>query len=54
MYGRAMKHLTYAEKSLLVGDEMADVLLEYAARLAYDEDAGRGGCMGRSVATATR
>jgi hypothetical protein len=29
-----MKHLTYADKSLLVGDEIADLLLQYAARLA--------------------
>jgi hypothetical protein len=29
-----MKHLTYADKSLLVGDEIADLLLEYAALLA--------------------
>ena len=28
-----MKHLTYAEKSLLVGDDTADLLLEYAAAL---------------------
>jgi len=28
-----MKHLTYAEKSLLVGDTTADLLLEYAAAL---------------------
>ncbi|MEJ3405376.1 hypothetical protein WDJ51_11580 [Rathayibacter sp. YIM 133350] len=28
-----MKHLTYAEKSLLVGDEAAGLLLEYAAAL---------------------
>jgi len=28
-----MKHLTYAEKSLLVGDSTADLLLEYAAAL---------------------
>lgn len=33
-----MKHLTFAEKSLLVGDEAADVLLEYAVLLA---DRGR-------------
>jgi hypothetical protein len=31
-----MKHVTYAEKSLLVGDEMADALLAYAAQLACD------------------
>lgn len=29
-----MKHLTYAQKSLLVGDELADALLEYAAMVA--------------------
>ncbi|WP_108251075.1 hypothetical protein [Planctomonas deserti] len=29
-----MKHLTYADKNLLVGDEVADLLLQYAARLA--------------------
>ena len=29
-----MKHITTAEKSLLVGDEAADLLLEYAAALA--------------------
>jgi hypothetical protein len=33
-----MKHVTYAEKTLLVGDEMADVLLEYAAQLSSDGD----------------
>jgi hypothetical protein len=33
-----MKHVTYAEKSLLVGDEMADVMLEYAAQLTSDGD----------------
>jgi hypothetical protein len=34
-----MKHVTYAEKSLLVGDEAADVLLEYAAALARTGEA---------------
>ena len=29
-----MKHLTYADKGLLVGDEIADLLLQYSARLA--------------------
>lgn len=29
-----MKHITFADKSLLVGDEAADLLLEYAAALA--------------------
>jgi len=28
-----MKHLTYSDKSLLVGDEAADVLVEYSALL---------------------
>ncbi|OUE28387.1 hypothetical protein BFL36_01460 [Clavibacter michiganensis] len=34
-----MKHITYAEKSLLMGDDAADALLEYAAALATH---GRG------------
>jgi hypothetical protein len=29
-----MMHLTYAEKSLLVGDEVAELVIEYAAALA--------------------
>lgn len=29
-----MKHITFGEKSLLLGDEAADTLLEYAAALA--------------------
>jgi hypothetical protein len=29
-----MKHITYADKSLLVGDEAADTLTEYSAALA--------------------
>lgn len=29
-----MKHITYADKSLLLGDDAADTLLEYAAALA--------------------
>jgi hypothetical protein len=29
-----MKHLTYADKSVLTGDEVADVLVRYAAVLA--------------------
>ncbi|QEE61037.1 hypothetical protein FVA74_05195 [Salinibacterium sp. dk2585] len=28
-----MKHVTYSEKSLLMGDEAADVLMEYSALL---------------------
>lgn len=31
-----MKHITYAEKSLLLGDATADLLLEYAAALGSD------------------
>jgi hypothetical protein len=34
-----MKHITTAEKSLLVGDEAADLLLEYAAALARVDSA---------------
>jgi hypothetical protein len=34
-----MKHITYAEKSLLVGDDAADTMLEYAALLTTH---GRG------------
>ena len=34
----AMKHVTYGDKSLLMGDEAADALLEYA-RLVGDNDA---------------
>lgn len=34
-----MKHITYSEKSLLVGDEAADVLLEYSALLARHDSA---------------
>jgi hypothetical protein len=33
-YGVGMKHVMYAEKSLLMGDEVADSLLEYARLLA--------------------
>jgi hypothetical protein len=31
-----MKHITYAEKSLLIGDATADLLLDYAAALGSD------------------
>jgi hypothetical protein len=34
LYARTMKHVTYAEKSLLIGDEAADLVLEYASELA--------------------
>jgi hypothetical protein len=34
-----MKHVTYSEKSLLIGDEAADLLLEYASALV---NVGRG------------
>jgi hypothetical protein len=29
-----MKHIMYAEKTLLIGDEVADLAVEYAAMLA--------------------
>jgi hypothetical protein len=34
-----MKHLTLAEKSLLVGDDIADLLMEYAALLGQIDSA---------------
>jgi hypothetical protein len=34
-----MKHLTMAEKSLLIGDEAADLLLEYASLLGQNDSA---------------
>jgi hypothetical protein len=34
-----MKHITYGDKSLLIGDEAADVLLEYAAVLGQHNTA---------------
>lgn len=34
-----MKHVTYAQKSLLVGDDVADELLAYAAQLADSSSA---------------
>jgi hypothetical protein len=34
-----MKHVTYADKTLFVGDEAADLLLEYAALLANKHSA---------------
>src|ERR1700712_3832141 len=34
-----MQHITFGDKSLLVGDEVADTLLEYAALLT-DEESG--------------
>nr|WP_315268280.1 hypothetical protein [Microbacterium lemovicicum] len=34
-----MKHLTYAEKSLITGDEIADALVEYAAMLSQQGSA---------------
>ena len=34
-----MKHLTMAEKSLLLGDEAADLLMEYAAVLGQTDSA---------------
>jgi hypothetical protein len=34
-----MKHVTFAEKSLLVGDEVADLLMEYAALVSSSGNA---------------
>jgi hypothetical protein len=34
-----MKHITFADKSLLIGDEAADLMLEYAAKLAGSSNA---------------
>jgi len=34
-----MKHVTYSDKSLLVGDEAADLLMRYAALLANSNGA---------------
>jgi hypothetical protein len=31
-----MKHVTYAERSLLIGDDAADLVLEYASALANE------------------
>ena len=31
-----MKHVTYAEKSLLMGDEVVDLMMEYAVLLARE------------------
>jgi hypothetical protein len=31
-----MKHITFGDKSLLIGDEIADLLLEYAALLTRE------------------
>jgi hypothetical protein len=36
-----MKHVTFADKSLLVGDEAADLLMEYATLVASSGDADR-------------
>src|ERR1700712_4210183 len=33
-YAGVMKHVTYSEKSMLVGNEAADLLLEYAAAVS--------------------
>ncbi|BDZ44373.1 hypothetical protein [Naasia aerilata] len=33
-----MKHLTYSNKSMLVGDIAADLMVEYAATLAHKRD----------------
>jgi len=34
-----MKHVTYAEKSLLMGDEVVDLMMEYAVLLANQASA---------------
>jgi ethanolamine utilization protein EutP (predicted NTPase) len=34
-----MKHLTFADKSLITGDDAADLIVEYAAVLAQHQDA---------------
>jgi hypothetical protein len=34
-----MKHVTMAEKNLLIGDEAAELLIEYAALLARNDEA---------------
>jgi len=34
-----MKHITFSDKSLMSGDEVVDLLLEYAAALARTSDA---------------
>lgn len=36
-----MKHVTYSDKSLLLGDEAADLLIEYAAVLGRARSADR-------------
>jgi len=38
-YGRAMKHMTLADKSVLLGDEVADLLADYARLLAQENTA---------------
>jgi hypothetical protein len=39
LYGRRMKHITFGDKSLLIGDAAADALLNYGAFLTSE---GRG------------
>lgn len=34
-----MKHITYSDKSVLIGDEIADLLIEYAAELTTKGEA---------------
>jgi hypothetical protein len=36
-----MKHVTYAENSLLLGDEVVDLMMEYAVLLARQSSADR-------------
>ncbi len=37
-YGEAMKHITFGDKSLLVGDQAADLMIEYASLLSSNGD----------------
>ena len=38
-YRRGMKHVMYAEKSLMMGDEVVDLMMEYAVLLARKSSA---------------
>ena len=38
-YGEHMKHITFGDKSLLVGDQATDLLLQYASLLASESNA---------------
>jgi hypothetical protein len=37
-YSAGVKHITYAGKSMFTGDDVADLLVEYAAALAHAQD----------------